>query len=115
MNKKEIVKRLANTRLDSHERETLNQLLHYLIAEGLTHTSSNSSNSNSSNTHSKNASRELREINSTGPAANVGRRSSSKVQRCRLRIANLQKYLNYASRVHTQEIFLHCYNITNLS
>ena len=59
MNKKEIVKRLANTRLDSHERETLNQLLHYLIAEGLTHTSnsSNSSNSSSSNTHSKNASR----------------------------------------------------------
>jgi len=61
MNKKEIVKRLANTRLDSHERETLNQLLHYLIAEGLTHTSSNSNSSNSSNsssnTHSKNASR----------------------------------------------------------
>jgi hypothetical protein len=33
MNKKEIIKRLANTRLDSHERETLSQLLHYMTVE----------------------------------------------------------------------------------
>ena len=42
MHKKEIIKRLANTRLEAHERETLNQLLHYLEAEGLTYTSTSS-------------------------------------------------------------------------
>ena len=38
MNKQEIIRRLADTRLDTHERETLNQLLHYLAAEGLNST-----------------------------------------------------------------------------
>ena len=42
MNKQEITRRLANTRLDIHERETLNQLLHYLVAEGLNQTASSS-------------------------------------------------------------------------
>lgn len=42
MHKKEIIKRLANTRLEAHERETLSQLLHYLEAEGLTYTSTSS-------------------------------------------------------------------------
>ena len=41
MNKKDIIKRLTDTQLDVHERESLSQLLHYLHAEGITHTSSN--------------------------------------------------------------------------
>jgi hypothetical protein len=41
MNKKDIIKRLTNTQLDIHERETLTQLLHYLHVEGITHASSN--------------------------------------------------------------------------
>jgi len=41
MNKKDIIKRLTNTQLDTHERESLSQLLHYLHAEGLNNTSSN--------------------------------------------------------------------------
>ena len=34
MNKQDIIKRLTNTQLDIHERESLSQLLHYLHAEG---------------------------------------------------------------------------------
>ena len=41
MNKQDIIKRLTNTQLDIHERETLTQLLHYLHVEGITHASSN--------------------------------------------------------------------------
>ena len=48
MNKKDIIQRLNNTRLDPHERESLCQLLHYLHAEGLNNTSSNN-NSHKSN------------------------------------------------------------------
>ena len=46
MNKKDIIKRLTNTQLDTHERESLTQLLHYLHAEGITHTSNNNTRSN---------------------------------------------------------------------
>ena len=48
MNKKDIIKRLTNTQLDVHERESLSQLLHYLHAEGLNNTSSNNNNTNNS-------------------------------------------------------------------
>jgi hypothetical protein len=44
MNKQDIIKRLTNTQLDVHERESLSQLLHYLHAEGVNNTSSNSNN-----------------------------------------------------------------------
>ena len=44
MNKQDIIKRLTNTQLDTHERESLSQLLHYLHAEGLNNTSSNNNN-----------------------------------------------------------------------
>mgnify|MGYP007047625717 CR=1 FL=1 len=46
MNKKDIIKRLSNTQLDTHERESLSQLLHYLHAEGLNNTSNNNTRSN---------------------------------------------------------------------
>ena len=48
MNKKEIIQRLTNARLDPHERETLSQLLHYLHAEGLNSTSSSNNTNNTS-------------------------------------------------------------------
>lgn len=46
MNKQDIIKRLNNPRLSAHERETLQQLLHYLTVEGLTSSKSYSSNRN---------------------------------------------------------------------
>ena len=51
MNKKDIIKRLTNTQLDVHERESLSQLLHYLHAEGINNTSSNNNNTNNSHKH----------------------------------------------------------------
>jgi hypothetical protein len=48
MNKQDIIKRLTNTQLDVHERESLSQLLHYLHAEGVNNTSSNNNNTNNS-------------------------------------------------------------------
>ena len=47
MNKQDIIKRLTNTQLDIHERESLCQLLHYLNAEGVNNTSSNNNNTRS--------------------------------------------------------------------
>ena len=47
MNKQDIIKRLTNTQLDIHERESLSQLLHYLEAEGVNNTSSNNNNTRS--------------------------------------------------------------------
>lgn len=38
MNKQDIIKRLTNTQLEPHDREQLQQLLHYLEAEGLNST-----------------------------------------------------------------------------
>ena len=52
MNKKDIIKRLTNTQLDIHERESLCQLLHYLNAEGVNNTSSNNNN-NTNNSHKR--------------------------------------------------------------
>jgi hypothetical protein len=49
MNKQDIIKRLTNTQLDIHERESLSQLLDYLHAEGLNNTSSN----NNTSTHKR--------------------------------------------------------------
>ena len=47
MNKQDIIRRLTDTQLDTHERESLSQLLHYLHAEGVNNTSSNNNNTNS--------------------------------------------------------------------
>ena len=47
MNKQDIIKRLTNSQLDVHERESLSQLLHYLHAEGVNNTSSNNNTNNS--------------------------------------------------------------------
>lgn len=44
MNKQDIIKRLTNTQLEPHDREQLQQLLHYLEAEGLNSTTTNTSN-----------------------------------------------------------------------
>lgn len=46
MNKQDIINKLTNPTLDDYERESLNQMLHYLVAENKSHTSSNS-NTNS--------------------------------------------------------------------
>ena len=43
MNKQDIIKRLTNTQLEPHDREQLQQLLHYLEAEGLNSTTNNTS------------------------------------------------------------------------
>ena len=48
MNKQDIIKKLANPRLDDYERESLGQLLHYMNAEGVNNTSSNNNNTNNS-------------------------------------------------------------------
>ena len=42
MNKQDIIKRLTNTQLEPHDREQLQQLLHYLEAEGLNSTTNTS-------------------------------------------------------------------------
>ena len=47
MNKQDIIKKLANPRLDDYERESLSQLLHYLNVEGVNNTSSNNNTNNS--------------------------------------------------------------------
>ena len=47
MNKQDIIKRLTDSQLDTHERESLSQLLHYLHAEGVNNTSSNNNTNNS--------------------------------------------------------------------
>ena len=54
MNKQDIIKRLTNTQLDIHERESLCQLLHYLNAEGVNNTSSTNNNTNNSHKRSSN-------------------------------------------------------------
>ena len=46
MNKREILKRLEDATIDSHERESLSQLLHYLQAEGLNSTTTTNNNPN---------------------------------------------------------------------
>ena len=53
MNKQDIIKRLGDTQLDVHERESLCQLLHYLNAEGVNNTSSNNNNNNNTRSHKR--------------------------------------------------------------
>ena len=52
MNKQDIIKKLANPRLDDYERESLSQLLHYMNSEGVNNTSSNNNN-NTNNSHKR--------------------------------------------------------------
>lgn len=63
MNKKEIIRKLNNTQLTSHERESLLQLLHYLTVEGLSHsqgTHTDGSRTKSTRTKTKNQSAKTR-------------------------------------------------------
>ena len=55
MNKQDIIKKLANPRLDDYERESLSQLLHYMNSEGVNNTSSNNNN-NTNNSHKRSSS-----------------------------------------------------------
>ena len=48
MNKQDIIKKLANPRLDDYERESLSQLLHYMNSEDVNNTSSNNSHKRTS-------------------------------------------------------------------
>jgi len=53
MNKQDIIKRLGDTQLDVHERESLCQLLHYMNSEGVNNTSSNNNNNKNNNSHKR--------------------------------------------------------------
>ena len=55
MNKQDIIKKLANPRLDDYERESFSQLLHYMNAEGVNNTSSNNNNTSSNNNNTNNS------------------------------------------------------------
>ena len=54
MNKQDIIKKLANPRLDDYERESLSQLLHYMNSEDVNNTSSKNTHKRSSNYKGKN-------------------------------------------------------------
>ena len=56
MNKQDIIKRLGDTQLDVHERESLCQLLHYMNSEGVNNTSSNNNNNKNNNSHKRSSS-----------------------------------------------------------
>ena len=56
MNKQDIIKKLANPRLDDYERESLGQLLHYMNAEGVNNTSSNNTNNSHKRTSTSSSS-----------------------------------------------------------
>jgi hypothetical protein len=53
MNKRSILRRLEDTTIDSHERESLSQLLHYLQAEGLNSTTTTNNNPNNKHSHKR--------------------------------------------------------------
>jgi len=57
MNKQDIIKKLANPRLDDYERESLGQLLHYMNAEGVNNTSSNNTNNSHKRTSTSSSNR----------------------------------------------------------
>ena len=57
MNKQDIIKKLANPRLDDYERESLSQLLHYMNSEGVNNTSSTNNNTNNSHKRTSTSSR----------------------------------------------------------
>ena len=53
MNKQDIIKRLTNTQLEPHDREQLQQLLHYLEAEGLNSTTTTNNTSKQHKQHKR--------------------------------------------------------------
>ena len=65
MNRKQIQNKLKDHTLSSHEREVLLQTLHYLIAEGLDSTSSNSNSSSKRSSKSSNYTRKNKRSNCT--------------------------------------------------
>jgi hypothetical protein len=75
MNKQDIINKLTNPTLDDYERESLSQMLHYLVAENKSHTSSNSSSTNShkrtSSTSSNYKGKNPRHTSSTNTSSNT--------------------------------------------
>ena len=57
MNKQDIIKKLANPRLDDYERESLSQLLHYMNSEDVNNTSSNNTNNSHKRTSTSSSNR----------------------------------------------------------
>jgi hypothetical protein len=77
MNKADIIRRLSNTQLDDHERESLSQLLHYMTVEGVNTTSSNINHNTLEHTSSKRGSSKHSSKKSTS-SSSKGKRSSKR-------------------------------------
>jgi hypothetical protein len=73
MNKQDIIKKLANPRLDDYERESLCQLLHYLNVEGINNTSSTNTHKRTSDkrTSSNYKGKNPRHTSSTNTSSNT--------------------------------------------
>jgi hypothetical protein len=76
MNKADIIRRLSNTQLDDHERESLSQLLHYMTVEGVNTTSSNINHNTLEHTSSKRSSSSKH--SSKKSSSSKGKRSSKR-------------------------------------
>lgn len=78
MNKADIIRRLANTQLDDHERESLSQLLHYMTVEGVNTTSSNNHSEHTSSkrsSSSKHSSKHSSKKSTSSTSSSKGKRS----------------------------------------
>jgi hypothetical protein len=77
MNKADIIRRLSNTQLDDHERESLSQLLHYMTVEGVNTTSSNINHNTLEHTSSKRSS-SSKHSSKKSTSSSKGKRSSKR-------------------------------------
>ena len=79
MNKADIIRRLSNTQLDDHERESLSQLLHYMTVEGVNTTSSNINHNTLEHTSSKRSSSSSKHSSKKSTSSSSkGKRSSKR-------------------------------------
>jgi CCR4-NOT transcriptional regulation complex NOT5 subunit len=82
MNKADIIRRLSNTQLDDHERESLSQLLHYMTVEGVNTTSSNINHNTLEHTSSKrsssSSSKHSSKKSTSSSSSSKGKRSSKR-------------------------------------
>jgi hypothetical protein len=78
MNKADIIRRLSNTQLDDHERESLSQLLHYMTVEGVNTTSSNINHNTLEHTSSKRSSSSKHSSKKSTSSSSKGKRSSKR-------------------------------------
>ena len=76
MNKADIIRRLANTQLDDLERESLSQLLHYMMVEGVNTSGTSSSKHMGSIKRSSSSSSKRGSKKST--SSSKGKRTSSR-------------------------------------